>query len=167
MNVESSSGGQVSKWCILSILKKDRAKPPARRGFSAYASESDSTLRNSAVRYSLFCGSLLYSHVVSHERRRWPEKTASLIEKETNEHRTSNECILSVLKKISRSDSFLRHSLFDIRYSAVRFSARLSAAKATGLITKKSCHFGVASYKRSSGRLPSPIRPLAKYWELV
>jgi hypothetical protein len=29
------------------------------------------------------------------------------------QHRTSNECILSVLKKISQSDSFLRHSLFD------------------------------------------------------
>ena len=28
-------------------------------------------------------------------------------------------------------------------------SARLSAAKATGLITKKSCHFGVVSYEVS------------------
>jgi hypothetical protein len=47
------------------------------------------------------------------QRHRWPEKftrlgrAASLIEKETDErrtsnvqHRTSNECILSVLKKI-------------------------------------------------------------------
>jgi hypothetical protein len=47
------------------------------------------------------------------------KKTAGLIEKETDErrtsnvqHRTSNECILSVLKKISRSDSIPRHSLF-------------------------------------------------------
>jgi hypothetical protein len=45
---------------------------------------------------------------------------ASLIGKETDErrtlnvqHRTSNECILSILKKISRSDSILRHSSFD------------------------------------------------------
>jgi len=30
------------------------------------------------------------------------------------QHRTSNECILSVLKKISRSDSILRRSSFDI-----------------------------------------------------
>jgi len=30
---------------------------------------SDSTLQNSAVRYSIFCGSLLYFRVVSHERQ--------------------------------------------------------------------------------------------------
>jgi len=49
---------------------------------------------------------------------RWPEKTARLIGKETDErrtsnvqHRTSNKCILSVLKKISRSDSIIRHSM--------------------------------------------------------
>jgi len=41
-NIESSSGGQVLKDCILSILyiKKSIAKPPARRDCSAYASAS-------------------------------------------------------------------------------------------------------------------------------
>ena len=79
------------------------------------------TLRHSAVRYSIFCGSLfnpdhrsdpsIYQKTVPF----WPSfiratplawKTASLIKKETNEHRTSNvqhrtsnECSLSVLKK--------------------------------------------------------------------
>jgi hypothetical protein len=42
---------ETIKYCILSILKK--------------AEQSDSTLRNSAVRYSIFCGSLFNSHVVS------------------------------------------------------------------------------------------------------
>jgi hypothetical protein len=37
---------------------------------------------------------------------------------------------------------------FNIRYSAVRFSARLPAAKAASLIINKPCHFGVVPYKR-------------------
>jgi hypothetical protein len=39
----------MSKEFILSILKKDFAKPPAHRGCSAYASESDSILRHSSI----------------------------------------------------------------------------------------------------------------------
>jgi hypothetical protein len=39
----------MSEECILSILKKDFAKPPAHRGCSAYASESDSILRHSSI----------------------------------------------------------------------------------------------------------------------
>ena len=56
MNIEC----RIPKEGILSIFinKKDGAQPPARKGCTAYASESDSTLRNSAVRYSIFCGSL-------------------------------------------------------------------------------------------------------------
>ena len=84
------------------------------------------------------------------------KKTAGQIEKETlkkrisnNECRISKECILSIFKKkMERSDSTLRHSLFDIRYSAVRCSVRLPTAKATSLIISKPCHFGVVSYKR-------------------
>jgi hypothetical protein len=46
---EFSRGEQVSNLGILSILfdKKGRAKPPARRGCSAYASESD--IHNSSI----------------------------------------------------------------------------------------------------------------------
>ena len=63
MNVESSSGGQVSKECILSILyiKKSRAKPPARRAFCAYASESD-------IHNSSFVNLHSSFHVVSYKR---------------------------------------------------------------------------------------------------
>ena len=64
--------------------------------------------------------------------------------KKTDEHRTSNECILSVLKKISRSDSILRHSIIDNRYSAVR--CFIQAIEAASLIIKKPCHFGLVSY---------------------
>ena len=49
LNVEC----RMSKQCILSILKKTE--------------QSDSTLRNSAVRYSIFCGSLFQTCVVSYE----------------------------------------------------------------------------------------------------
>ena len=63
---------------------------------------------------------LLYFNEVSYERRLWP-RASSQIEKETNEHwtsnvqhRTSNKWILSILKKSERSDSILRHSTFDI-----------------------------------------------------
>jgi len=68
-----------------------------------------------------------------------------------NECRISKDCILSILsfKKMERSDSTLRNSIFDIRYSAVRCSARLPAAKATSLIINKPCHFGVVSFKVS------------------
>ena len=40
------------------------------------------------------------------------------------QHRTSNECILSILKMTERSDSILRYSLFVIRYSlfVIRYS---------------------------------------------
>jgi hypothetical protein len=89
---------------------------------------------------------------VSVQPSRWPKKTASLIGKETNErptsnfqHRTSNECILSVLIKISRSDSILRHSSFVIRYSAVR--CLIQAIETGSLITMKLCHLGVVSYE--------------------
>ena len=51
-------------------------------------------------------------------------------------------------KKVERSDSTLRNSIFVIRYSAVRCSARMPAAKAANLIIKKPCHFGVVSYER-------------------
>jgi len=55
-------------------------------------------------------------------------------------------------KRFLPSSFVIRYSTFDtcppLEDSAVRFSARLSAAKATGLITKKSCHFGVVSYER-------------------
>ena len=69
------------------------------------------------------------------------KKSVGLIEKETDEHRTSNvqhrtsnECILSVIKKISRSLLLVgvaaptpRRAIpsFVIRYSAVRCLARL------------------------------------------
>jgi hypothetical protein len=73
-------------------------------------------------------------------------KAASLIEKETDErptsnvqHRTSNKCILSVLKKISRSDSNLRHSSFVIRYPAVR--CLIQAIVAGSLIIRKTVPF--------------------------
>ena len=41
------------------FIKKDRAKPPARRGCSAYASESEPILRHSKLVILRFCGSLL------------------------------------------------------------------------------------------------------------
>ena len=55
---------RMSKDCILSILyiKKSRAKPPARRAFCAYASESDIHNSSFVNRHSSF-------HVVSHEKR--------------------------------------------------------------------------------------------------
>ena len=56
-------------------------------------------------------------------------------------------------KKMERSDSTLRNSIFVIRYSAVRCLARLVAAKAISLIIKKPCHFGVVSYKGSIFRV--------------
>ena len=61
----------------------------------------------------------------------------------------NNEGMYSIYfyKKMERSDSTLRHSKFVIRYSAVRCSAQLSAAKAAGLIISKLCHFSVVSYK--------------------
>ena len=38
------------------------------------------------------------------------------------QHRTSNECIQSILKKTERSDSILRYSLFDIlRFACYKF----------------------------------------------
>jgi hypothetical protein len=82
------------------------------------------------------------------------KKTACLIEKETLKKRISNiEGLYSIYfyKKMERSDSTLRNSIFVIRYSAVRCSARLPATKAANLIIKKSRHFGVVSYKRVSG----------------
>ena len=51
-------------------------------------------------------------------------------------------------KKMERSDSTLRNSIFVIRYSAVRCLARLAAAKADSLIIKKPRHFGVVSCER-------------------
>ena len=48
-------------------------------------------------------------------------------------------------KEMERSDSILRNSLFVIRYYAVR--CLIQAIAAASLITKKTCHFGVVSYK--------------------
>jgi hypothetical protein len=100
------------------------------------------------------------------------QKKADQIEKETDEHRTSNvqhrtsnECILSILKKISRSDSILRNSIFVIRYSAVRCLIRV--IQATRLIIKKPCHFGVVSYKASGLSLLHPdTRHLTPFMKL-
>ena len=50
-------------------------------------------------------------------------------------------------KEMERSDSILRNSLFVIRYSAVR--CLIQAIAAASLITKKTCHFGLVSYKSS------------------
>ena len=42
-----------------------------------------------------------------------PRRTVSIERRTLNvQHRTSNECILSAIKKISRSDSIIRHSIF-------------------------------------------------------
>jgi len=59
---EFSRGEQVSNECILSILfvKKGRAKPPAHRGCSAYASESD-------IHHSSIVNLYLSFHEVSYE----------------------------------------------------------------------------------------------------
>ena len=75
------------------------------------------------------------------------------------EHRISNiehRIMYSIYfyKKMERSDSTLRHSIFVIRYSAVRCSARLPAAKAASVIIKKPCHFGVVSYKYQTSPFP-------------
>ena len=52
--------GRMSKEGILSITINtiDRAQPPACRGCNAYASESDSILRNSLFDILRFCGTL-------------------------------------------------------------------------------------------------------------
>ena len=78
---------------------------------------------------------------------RWPKKRPVKSKKKprkreyrisNNECRISKECILSIFKKkMERSDSTLRHSIFVIRYSAVRCSVRLPTAKATSLIISK------------------------------
>jgi len=106
--------------------------------FKKKAERSESILRNSLFDILRFCGLLFKINPaidaedsiametstcrVSYERRRWP-RASSLIRKETNARRTSNvECINPFkFKKIEQSDSTLRHSLFVIRYSAVRF----------------------------------------------
>ena len=70
---------------------------------------------------------------------------------------SNNEGLYSVYfyKKMERSDSTLRNSIFVIRYSADRCSARLPATKAASLIIKIPCHFGVVSYKVSGVRKAS------------
>jgi hypothetical protein len=64
----------MSKEGILSILfvKKSRAKPPARRGYNAYASESD--IHNSSIvnRHSSF-------HEVSYKRFRVHIKSEPIV----------------------------------------------------------------------------------------
>jgi hypothetical protein len=84
-------------------------------------------------------------------RRR--QKTSGQIEKETDErrtsnvqHRTSNECILSILKK-DLAKRF-HPSKFNIRYSIFCGSLFRLAAKVASLVIEKPCHFGVVSYKR-------------------
>jgi hypothetical protein len=87
------------------------------------------------------------------------QKTACLIEKETDErrtsnvqHRTSNECILSVLKRFREAIPS-----FEIRYSIFCGSLFSPAAKAASLIIKKPCHFGVVSYERSRWPEKRPV----------
>ena len=75
------------EWMYSVYFKKDFAKPPARKGSNAYASESDSILRNSifVIRYSavrclirviqatiLIIKKPCHFGVVSYERRRVP-----------------------------------------------------------------------------------------------
>jgi hypothetical protein len=81
-------------------------------GFLTFVNRPSSfVIRYSAVRCliqaietaSLIIMKLCHFGVVSYERRFWPKKTASLIGKETDEHRTSNECILPILKMTERS----------------------------------------------------------------
>jgi hypothetical protein len=93
-------------------------------------------------------------------------EAASLIEEETStlrslskseyrisnhEYRMSKECILPIFIKIYKRLSEAKPPFdilrFDIRYSAVRCSARPPAARAASLIIKKPCHFGVVSYE--------------------
>ena len=42
----------------------------------------------------------------------------------------------------------IRNSIFVIRYSAVRCSARAADAKAASVNGQKACHFGVVSYEQ-------------------
>jgi hypothetical protein len=55
-----------------------------------------------------------------------------------------------MLKRTERSDSSLRHSIFGIRYSAVRFLNQLT--EAGNLDFKRLSHFGVVSYEVSGVR---------------
>jgi hypothetical protein len=72
------------------------------------------------------------------QHRRWL-RASSLIGKETLKRRISNvECQRNVfyllnINKAERSDSTLRHSIFDIRYSAVRFLSLLRPLRASPL----------------------------------
>ena len=59
------------------------------------------------------------------------------------------------IKRLSEAKPAFEILRFDIRNSAVRCLIR--AVEATRLIVKKSCHFGVVSYKGfSTGRIISP-----------
>ena len=62
------------------------------------------------------------------------------------EYRRDVFCLFK--KRLSAAKPSFDILRFDIRYSTVRCSARLSAAKAVSLIIKKPCHFDVVSYER-------------------
>ena len=90
------------------------------------------------------------------------------------EHRTSNECILSIIKRQRTAlPSFeIRYSIFDTAESfdpesldpeltteglvAGCGSLFNPAAEAARLIIKKPCHFGVVSYKVSVSKIAFP-----------
>jgi len=64
-----------------------------------------------------------------------------------------NGILSTTIYTIDRVQRF-NPSNFVIRYSAVRCSARLPAAKAARLIIKKACHFGVVSYMYIASPFP-------------
>jgi hypothetical protein len=60
---------------------------------------------------------------VSYERRLWP-RASSQIEKETNEHRTSNNVFCLFYTRLSEATSTIRHSTIVIRHS-LKFHIRV------------------------------------------
>jgi hypothetical protein len=65
----------------------------------------------------------------------------------------SKECILSILKRLSKAKPSFEILRFDIRYSTRLSSSQaavrclIQAIKAASLIIEKPCHFGEVSYK--------------------
>ena len=113
---------------------------------------------------------------LAHKRRRWLGKIAllwrvvSLMGKETDEHRTSNvqhrtsnECILSVFLRFRQAiTSFvICNSAFDFLLSSDHvFSVircLIQAIEAASLMIKKSCYFGVVSYEGLGRKTPRPL----------
>jgi len=97
-------GSAAAILCSEHFLKKQ----PSKRAVSIRASVMKSGSRQGQPDISERTANAAY------ELRLWP-RASSLIEKETDEHRTSNEYILSILRKISRSDSMIRHSIFVVQ----------------------------------------------------